>query len=704
MKASRVAIKLVVSFSMLLGIIVVFGTFGLWRISKTTQAVNREVEHNWREAELARQALHYSSLNSRIILQLFMTTEKADINKLLDERKTNADAITRIFNELSSETDSPEEPPLLAKIAAMRDAYISSYLHALNVLFQDGDREAARREILQSTIPKLLAYHKTWERFVDLQGTQMDDAGKAAEARIRSAQNVAFGLLAMTVLLIVFIALFVSRDMIREISRRQQAEAELHIAHDGMRRAKEEMEVRVKERTAELAESNALLEAEIIVRTNAEDGLKIAMEAAEAANRSKSAFLANMSHEIRTPMSAILGYTELLLEPDQTAGDRLKHINTIRRSGTHLLTVINDILDLSKIESGQMTLEVMACSPGEIVTEIASIMRVKAEEKGLSFSARIDGEMPQIIQTDPTRLRQILMNLIGNAIKFTEMGRVRVNLSLVGPADGPNPQLRFDVTDSGIGLTLEQRGRLFQPFAQADASTSRKFGGTGLGLVISRHLARAMGGDITVESVLGSGSQFTATIPTGPLAGIKMLSRFSDSITRANPEVRNTDESVRLNCRILLAEDGLDNQALISYHLRKAGAVVTIVENGKIACETVEEAMQSGQMEQFDLILMDMQMPELDGYAATARLRTAGFVRPIIALTAHAMAQDREKCLAAGCTDYLTKPIKRGLLLEALQRHWAGATDSKTGGATGSGESGVSETAACRRIESSSPA
>ncbi len=391
---------------------------------------------------------------------------------------------------------------------------------------------------------------------------------------------------------------------------------------------------------------------------------------AETANRAKSEFLANMSHEIRTPMAAILGYAELLLDPDQSASDRQTAINVIQRNGAHLLTLINDILDVSKIEAGELTVERIACSPCEILAEVTSMMRVRAHEAGLSFDLVIDGEIPRTIQTDPTRLRQILINLTGNAVKFTEKGWVKLVARLSDPRESENPQMCFEIIDSGIGMSAGEVARLFQPFAQADTSTTRRFGGTGLGLMISKRLAISLGGDITVDSAPRRGSVFTLAIPTGSLDGVAMQADCTEALRGVDqPLERFTQLGIPLRGRILLVDDGVDNQALLSAYLRRAGAEVTIAENGRIACEKVAAARAKLGEPGFELILMDMQMPELDGYSATTKLRGKGYLGPIIALTANAMAEDRDKCLAAGCTDYLSKPVKRDQLLHTVHKH-----------------------------------
>ncbi len=415
------------------------------------------------------------------------------------------------------------------------------------------------------------------------------------------------------------------------------------------------------------------LEREVAERLRVEDQLKEytatlettnkalqkASEAAGSANQAKSEFLANMSHEIRTPMTAILGFSDLLLE-NLERPENIAAANTIKRNGQHLLELINDILDLSKIEAGKLKVEAIEFSPSEVIGTVTSLMRVRAEAKGLSLSATYRGGIPKTILSDPTRFRQILTNLIGNAIKFTTTGSVHLVVGLVPippDADGrQSPCLRVDVTDTGIGMTKEQAAKLFKPFVQADSSTTRKFGGTGLGLTISKQLAEMLGGNLTSTSSAGEGSTFTVTIETGPLDRVELLEDVSEAIAETTLNVEtSTKHASQLNCRVLLAEDGPDNQRLITFVLEKAGAGVTLAENGQIAYDLALAARAEG--EPFDVILMDMQMPVMDGYEAVRKLRAADYTEPIVALTANAMAGDEAKCREAGCDQYATKPI-----------------------------------------------
>lgn len=408
-----------------------------------------------------------------------------------------------------------------------------------------------------------------------------------------------------------------------------------------------------------LLDVHTLLLAQSGLLSLANDTIQKQKEAAEAANRAKSQFLANMSHEIRTPLTAILGFAENLLEGDVPDAERKGAVRTIVRNGEHLLELINDILDLSKIEAGHLEVELLEFSPAQLLSDVVSVMQVRAGAKGLSLKLSFDTPIPTLIRSDPTRVRQILLNLVGNAIKFTQAGSVHLRARLE-PAD--EPRLRVSVVDTGIGLDAAQLGRLFQPFAQADESMTRRFGGTGLGLAISRRLARKLGGDVDVVSAPGQGSTFSMTVVTGPLANVPLVydPRLAPE-SSLNPGQSPEQAGALKGNLVLLAEDSPDNQLLISGFLRKCGAEVVLVENGSLA---VERAMQSrDEGRPFDVVLMDMQMPVLDGYQAVRELRSNGYAQPIIALTASAMGGDQERCRAIGCDDYATKPLNRKRLL-----------------------------------------
>ncbi len=403
------------------------------------------------------------------------------------------------------------------------------------------------------------------------------------------------------------------------------------------------------------------------LETAAQRSLESALHGAEAADRAKSEFLANMSHEIRTPMTAILGYADLLSHEASEAKKPLEpaavlsHLHTIQRNGAHLLQVINDILDLSKIEAGKLEAERIPCSPRQVVAEVMSLLRGRAEAKKLDFYEEYVGPVPETILSDPTRLRQILLNLVGNALKFTETGGVRLVTRF--PAAPDDLRLQFEVIDTGIGMTPEQMDKSFIPFSQADSSTTRRFGGTGLGLAISKRLVEMLGGAISIESRLGQGSVLKVRLPV-ERSRKERVELPAGEPAKTHPLAPGAAR--RFNCRILLAEDGPDNQRLLAHVLGRAGADVTIAENGQIALDLALQERAQGTP--FDVILMDMQMPVLGGYEATRRLREQGYERPIVALTAHAMSADRQHCLDAGCDDYAAKPLDHAVLFAVIDR------------------------------------
>jgi signal transduction histidine kinase/ActR/RegA family two-component response regulator len=400
--------------------------------------------------------------------------------------------------------------------------------------------------------------------------------------------------------------------------------------------------------------SHQRVEQEVQARTAQ---LVAAHNKATDALRIKDLFLSKMNHELRTPLTAVVGFAGLLEDATLTEQQRTEHARAVRRNGERLLELVESILDSAAISSGTIRIERAATRPIDLVNEAVAASATEARERGIEFTVKGLGAANKEIQTDPHRLRQIVGHLASNAVKFTERGSVTVTVA-AGGGGGERRRLFVEFTDTGIGITPEQQRTLFQTFVQGDDSMSRRFGGAGVGLVLARELARLLGGDITVKSTAGEGSTFTLVIDGGEIEQAP-----------AAPAAPAPASAAGLN--ILYVEDGPDNQRLIKFVLERAGAKVEIAENGLVGVNAVARAENDGQPH--DLILMDMQMPELDGYAATKRLRERGVTRPIVALTAHADVGDRERCLAAGCSEYLTKPASKDTLLTTITRWTRGA-------------------------------
>jgi len=408
-------------------------------------------------------------------------------------------------------------------------------------------------------------------------------------------------------------------------------------------------------------EQNRNLEAQVAQRT---EELEEARRQAEAANDAKSQFLANMSHEIRTPLTSVIGYAECLGSGELTPEEQRIAIETILQTGHHLLHLVNDILDVSRIEFDRIAVDRQETALLPVLEGVVGIVARKAQEKGIAFSIDFEFPLPERIVTDGTRLRQIVLNLAGNAVKFTDEGFVRIAVC----CDAAHERLHVTVEDSGIGITPEQQSGLFGRFVQADDSTARRFGGSGLGLFISQRLARELGGDIYMESTPDEGSRFTVVVATGSLAEVRMLeAREADGNTSSGS--RDAGESpARLRGRVLLAEDNEFNRRLVVLNLRHMGITCDAVADGT-------QAIESALARDYDLVLTDLQMPGMDGIEMVGWLRRSGYGRPIVALTANATARDREQCLDAGCDDFLAKPIDRGALFRVLSKYLEEAPD-----------------------------
>jgi signal transduction histidine kinase len=380
-----------------------------------------------------------------------------------------------------------------------------------------------------------------------------------------------------------------------------------------------------------------------------------AKQAAECANRAKSEFLANMSHEIRTPLGAVLGFADLITNTNVTADERKSFTSAIQRNGELLTNIISDILDLSKVEVGKLNVERKETKLKEVLNDVMTILGRTAHEKQVALVLSFDNSVPWMISTDHLRLRQVLLNIVGNAIKFTERGSVKLDIKLAKDESGKS-LLKFNITDSGKGISEEQAKNLFKPFSQADSSIVRKFGGTGLGLVLSRHLCHLLGGDLVLtESTPGKGSVFTVTVDPNPY-------EIHDRISEATAEKKSSSEmpNIRLDGnRILLVDDSPDNQFFISKVLKIAGAEVDIADNGS-------EALQKAKFGNYQVCLMDIQMPVMDGYEAASEMKKMKCGFPIIALTAHALKEVRQQCIESGFSDYISKPINRNELIEHI--------------------------------------
>ena len=381
-----------------------------------------------------------------------------------------------------------------------------------------------------------------------------------------------------------------------------------------------------------------------------------------AASRAKSMFLANMSHEIRTPLTAIIGFGEATIESNQSVEERSAAVRSIVRNGKHLLSIINGMLDASKIESGKLETEILSVDLPELLVDVETVVRMLVAEKGLVFSLKYHTPVPNIIFTDPVRLKQILLNVCSNAVKFTKQGKIELGVSCLTDQH----KIKFSVVDSGVGISKAEMEKLFKPFSQADASTTRKYGGTGLGLHISRELARRLGGDINLIGSTGQGTQFDIVIDTGSLDDAA-FSETPPKLEYLNSTKKKSAAIPQLKGTVLIAEDTPDNQKLISYHIHKTGASTAIAENGK-------EALEKALVNEFDLILMDMRMPVMDGLEATEKIRASGYTKPIVALTANAFDEDVTNCREAGCDEFLSKPIDWGQFFQVLSGYLESAS------------------------------
>ncbi len=435
--------------------------------------------------------------------------------------------------------------------------------------------------------------------------------------------------------------------LVQDITKRKLAELQMEQAKERAEQAQEQLECVNRE----LENVNRQLKASV-------EHANLLAQEATMADLAKSQFLANMSHEIRTPMNAIIGFSQVLAEEKLTDGQK-HYVDIIQESAENLLQLINDILDFSKIEAGRLDIEIVDCSLEHLSAVVESLMRPPAMEKRLEFGVLYHGKLPAQIRTDPVRLRQCLINLISNAIKFTENGHVYVNICIEDFE--AKPYIRFNVEDTGIGIPAEKQELIFEKFMQIDADSTRKYEGTGLGLAITKQLAELLGGKLSLTSQVGKGSVFSLVIPANVDVKSQPVLDANDLTSKLEQEPDIPEED-KFTGRVLVAEDSPTSQMLVSLLLERLGLEVTLVEDGK-------EAVRKGLAQSFDLIFMDIQMPNMNGYDATKTLRKNGVTTPIVALTAHAMVGDKEKCIFAGCNDYLAKPIKCKKLVQIIRKY-----------------------------------
>ena len=619
----------------------------LWRTYGDFQAQTDEVIG---EARILEDYRHLQRLTDTLVSQssqlagIGTLLEPAERVQLLDDVESVADLTEQFLGGIQSTRAANSVWPVLTQARRLQGSLVHQLSEAYEGVAGSVDEHFEQRiEDLGLQLTAALADGRpTLENQVAASSGALDARREQLEAR-------SFQMIALYLLAVLSLWLWSSRRLVVPLAnlsaaarRARSGEAAFSTASVGPIEV-QDLSESIAAFVEELQSGRELLEEKVRERT----------EELDRANRAKSEFLAHMSHELRTPMGAILGFSDLLSADGLTEEQRIEYSSSIHTNAQHLLSLLNDILDLSKIEAEQMTIEHLNFDPSALVRDAARLLESRARERGISLELELEDGMPRRIASDPTRLRQILINLVGNGIKFTERGFVRV---AVRHSQQDGGRLTVTVQDSGIGIPEEKLESIFDSFAQADSSTTRRFGGTGLGLAISRHLAALLGGSLTVASEVGRGSTFTLTVAAPEVS--------AGEEREARDETEGPER--RFEGRVLIVDDVPLNRRLLSIQLARLGLEVDEAEDGRVAIERIRATEAEGG--RYAIVFMDMQMPVLDGYKATRELRSGGYRLPVLALTAHAMSGDRERCLDAGCDGYLTKPVDARSLLESLDR------------------------------------
>lgn len=609
LKNTNVAVK--AGFTSMLLLVLLFGLFSLYQLRNVTFSMTDAMAIN--SKKIAHVVLMRDSIRQRQILMSEMMSMDDDFER--EESRLRFFELAGIFRE---EREKLLKYPINKQEKLMLDAIVNHVqfaedlnTKAVEIIFEEQSSAEGRNLILRAQTSQKRLYSLLAE-LINLQNENTNKFVEKSKAEYKTTVSLSF----IFGSIIFLLAWLITRIMAKMINETNQ----------------------------QLVAKNKQLQ-------------DVSNQALEA-TRTKSEFLAIMSHEIRTPLTSIIGFAEALSERSTQISDRISLTKTIIKNGKHLLTIINDILDISKVEANKMDFEKTYFSPVELVTEVEEIIKGQFIEKGIQFYIEYEFPLPNLICNDPLRTKQIILNLCSNALKFTKAGKVVIKLK----ADIENEKMYFNVSDSGIGLTIDQSKKIFDAFIQADSSTTREFGGTGLGLSLSKRFAEKMGGTITVESLLGIGSQFCLSIATDKIDQQQLIVGEPELPEKTNYIKYQYDYSYDVKGNILIVEDNYDNQQLLSILLLDIGAEITYVENGR---QAVDKALNN----EFDLIFMDMQMPVMGGIEATKILRQENYNKPIVALTANAMKSDYDMCIAAGCDGFLTKPVNKEEIYQEIYKY-----------------------------------